>query len=1000
VEKVRIAEEFLSPEQREGLPKAYVAKRGMHPDDIAGLFGYDSGAAMVARLAQFDREWRDSGVRREDFFRKMTEAEVERRMELKHGSLEENILAEAKDQALSETQLQLLHEETQALATQAGAQFAIPKDVLANQIKENFAKYPVETVSSDRLLADAGRAGRAAEMALLKKDFAEAFRQKQRQYVAVTLAKEAGKLEKEQAQFAKLEKRYAKERPNDPEERREFNNYIQDLLQQAGYKVKLSPEQIQGNFDHYGNVPLTDFAATHNSYGGEVYVAPFIAEGRLRQVADKMTVEEWRDFRDTIQSLDHNGREIGAIEIAGAKQEFADWRKGVIENIKELPKRDATQQRQGGRWLYGVDASITRMEEIVKDLDLRKELGPLFEGLIAPMMRSKAKEFDMVTELSKYFKEQKGANKEWRKTLGDAIPQDFLIDPATRAPYDLTRENMIQIMLNWGTESNRLKFNQGYASLELGRKATKEEAAQFGLKVQHLLDTHAMAEDWKFVQQMWQPFKGWKGEADKVSRNVSGIAPKWIPEAEVVTPHGTFEGGYWPVKYDKIGSDMEVVRGKQVGDGPLGSQYFRAATSKNYLKERTGYVDFVDITTSLEQAAGVMQQTIHDIAFRDAVVQASKIIYDKQIRAAIRKHYGIEYERQLEPWLKRVANPNTVDDHGIAAINSFLRRVRINLVGHALPLNLKVILSPDIGRPDPRVWTAFESDRAANVKIAMEQSNEIRHMVYNMDRDYRESMEGMVKRGVLDSAQRKAVEWGFAPMMKVSQEFRMATFVHEWNKAKAKGHTDSQAAQIADSIVREQHGAASIVDLPSAMASSEGMKMLTMFYGYFNTMYNWQRQLPGQVRRGEAKQAVWTAAGSVGVGAFFGAALFNKGKDDDSWWKIIGKALMLQPLQTVPILRDAANLYIEGNRPGTPVASIMNTMSSLYTDLKRKAEGKPMQRPIQNTANVVGPLTGFPLAQVGRTGEFMYDVATGQSRPKNILEWWRGIVHGEIKAKK
>lgn len=999
VERVRLGAEFLSPEQQAALPKSYWNKTGLAPDALAGLFGFESGNALVESLTNFEAQWKASGVRREEFIRRIINNEVQRRMEEKHGKLEENILAEAKDQALSETQLQLLHEETLALAVQAGAQFSIPKDTFVAQIQENFGGYKLDTINSDRLLADAGRAGRAAEMALLKDDPAEAFRQKQRQFVAVTHAKEALRLEKEQERFGRLERRYEKSQVKGTEQ--EFTNYIQSLMQQAGYKVKLTPDQIQGNFDHHGNVPLSDFVQSTNSNGWDLYVAPDYLGGQSKSI-EAMTVDEWRDLRDTIQSLDHVGRAVQQIELAGVKADFAEWKAGVIENITSLPPRDPAKQRRGGNWFFRWDASIMRMEEMVKDLDLRKELGPLFEGLIAPMMRSKAKEFDMITELSKHFENALGrTDKAWRQSLADTIPQDFIIDPATRVPYDLTRENMIQIMLNWGTESNRMKFNRGYASLLYGRKATKEEAIQYGYRVQQLLNSHARAKDWQFVEQMWEPFRRWRPEADRVSRNVSGIAPKWIPEADVVTPFGIIKGGYWPVKYDRLGSDMEVIRGGQdLGNGPLGNQYFRATTARNYLKERTGYVDFVDITTSLEQAAGTMQQTIHDIAFRDAVVQAAKIIYDKQIRAATRKHYGVEYEPQLEAWLKRIANPNTVDNHGIAAINSFLRRVRINLVGHALPLNLKVILSPDIGRPDPRVWVAFEADRANNVKLAMEQSNEIRHMVYNMDRDYRESLERNFKEGDFSAFQRKAVEWGFKPMMKISQEFRMATFVHEWQKAKAKGHTDSQASQVADSVVREQHGAASIVDLPSVMASSESMKMLTMFYGFFNTMYNWQRQMPGQVRREEYENLFWTAAGSVGVGAAFGAGLFNKASEDDSWWKIIGKALVLQPLQTVPILRDAANFYIEGNRPSAPVVSLMQAASSLYTDAKRKSQGKPMLRPIQNTANVIGLATGLPLAQIGRTGEFAYDVATGQSRPKNMQEWIRGIIHGEIKLKK
>ena len=237
-------------------------------------------------------------------------------------------------------------------------------------------------------------------------------------------------------------------------------------------------------------------------------------------------------------------------------------------------------------------------------------------------------------------------------------------------------------------------------------------------------------------------------------------------------------------------------------------------------------------------------------------------------------------------------------------------------------------------------------------------------------------------------------------MAKVRPEFRMATFVDEFNAQKAKGRTDTAAAALAASRVREQHGAASVADLPAMMQSNEGMKMLTMFYGYFNTMYNWQRQLPGQLRRGEWKDALTNAAGSIGVGAAFGALLFNGRKEDDSWGPIIGKALLIQPLSTIPILNVAANFAFEGFAPRMPFASVLSSFASIYSDAKKYYKGDEVKKPITHGANVVGLTTGLPLAQIGRTTQFGVDVARGKQNPRNIAEWMRGIITGEARLKK
>lgn len=1024
VDIVKLGTDFLTDEQKASLPRDYWRKDGVHPDDLAPLFGYPDGASLVQHLSQLSEARRVSGMRPIEFKRRLIDIETDRQMRLRYGVLEDNILDAVKEQVASETQLSLLHEETVALGMRSGEEPAYDKATIQRIVADEFEASPSTSVSSDRYLAAAGRAGKLVENLLLKQDYAGAFREKQRQFYSTILAKEAIQFEAQAAKFEKLAARLSKREVKAVEP--EYLDFVHGLLGEAGVPIKRSMDEVAQSKEYYGHPDLATFVESKNLEGWDIAVSEALQQGPPKAL-DAMTVGEMREFMDAVTSLNHVGRQVRKIEIAGEKKEFSDFRSEVIRNIEQLPARSRESQNN---WFYKIDASLTRMEEIAKDLDLRKELGPIHQAVIEPMMRSKAKEFDLMTDLSKHFQETRGTfDHKWRKSLDDTIPQDVLHDPYTGAAYDMTRQNLIQVMLNWGNRSNIGKFVNGAALARFGRRLSKEEFPAYEAQIKALIDKHATPEDWAFVQRMWEPFKTWQEQMQDVSRSTSGVAPKLIPITNVETPHGTFPGGYWPVKYDRLGSNAAVIADrKPAQEGVFGGDYFRAATAKGYLKERTGYVDFVDISTSLEQAAGTMQQTIHDIAFRDSLIQAGRVFYDKGIRAAIRKHYGAEYEAQLVPWLRRIAHQFSTDDSSIAGYNDFMRRVRINLVGHALPLNLKVILSPDIGVPNPRAWASYVANRTENTKLAMEKSDEIRHLVYNMDRDFREALdnigiqekEGRIVRTLkkvgadetaqvakeigfqLGDLQKKAVQWGFVPVAKVSQEFRISTFVDQYQKAIGRGKTEQEAALIADSAVRERHGAASVVDLPSVMQSNEGMKMLTMFYGYFNTMYNWQRQLPGNVRRGEAKNFAVNGLGSVVVGAAFGAALFNQRKQDDSWFKIISKAMLLQPLSTIPVLNTAASYFAEGYAPRTPIASLLGAAGSIITDAKKLAKGDRLKtmKPVQHTANVIGLSTGLPLAQIGRTGQFATDVATGQQRPKNITEYARGIISGESKLKK
>ena len=155
--KVKLAKDSLTPEQLASLPPEYVAADGIHPDDLARLFGADDSSDLLNRLNGLTQARAASGMKPKAFHARLIEAETDARMEAKYGSLDRNILEEAKDQVLSETQEQLLHEEVLARASEAGLEYSIGKEELKAAMKEHFDSQRVGEVSSDKSLAEAGQ---------------------------------------------------------------------------------------------------------------------------------------------------------------------------------------------------------------------------------------------------------------------------------------------------------------------------------------------------------------------------------------------------------------------------------------------------------------------------------------------------------------------------------------------------------------------------------------------------------------------------------------------------------------------------------------------------------------------------------------------------------------------------------------------------------------------------------------------------------------------------
>lgn len=980
----RINPKNLSEEQLKVIPEKYLRRDGMDPLDVSQLFGYSSFDDFAAHVRALDDVIGNGSL--PSHMDKLATQEAERRMLAKHGNLEENILREAQEHVVSDTQMDLLHEEVVALGMKTGSEMTFTKADFKRWVEEQFKGAKADSVSMEKYLKDAGAAGRKVEAALLAEDPTLAFQEKQRQLMAMLLAEQAKKFEKEVERFDKTAKRMSQRVVKGMDQG--FVDWTQQLLLQAGEAGKRSALELQEAVARSGFSSLREFVDYHRADGWELTVDEGVLEGNIKP-RDQMTVQEFREFKESIDSLTHVGRQIKKINVAGEAMDFDTFKQEVVQNITSLPPRD---KNAPVRWIYLLDAELTKMEEIMKDLDLRKELGPLFNAIIRPMAEAKHTEFSMIEKLTKDLKEIKGDfGRKWQKSLHDDIPQDFLTDPFDGALYDMDRQRMINIMLNFGNRSNIEKFTKGYAG--------KDAAPALEQRLWQLFDQHATKEDWQYVQKIWDLWESWRREADNLYYDLSGVPPKWIEPTPIANRHGSFAGGYFPVIYDRLRSHLNIIEERQPtakDRGLFRSDYFRATPGNSYIKERTGYIDVVQFDNTLDQTATRMQQTIHDIAFRRQVIEAGKVLYDRDIRAAIRKHYGMEYEKQLDPWLKHTANYFNSDEASLAATNSWLRRARVALITHALGFNLKVIFSPATGHTNPADIVRYMNGD----KEVLKQSRELEHTFRNIDRDYREQLEATIKGGRLDQWQAKAMQFGFYPTVKVDQFFRNATFYNEYQKAIHEGMREGDAAAIADAAVRERHGTGAAVDLPRVMRSNEALKMATVFYGFFNTMYNWQRQIPGQLRRGEFAEAAKTGWGALVVPAIFGALLFNQRTQDENVFWTWAKALPLQLMSTLPLARDMANMLIEGQSGRTPWTSFIEAVNSAVNDIRKKAKGKPVPKAVKHTANVVGLGAGLPLGQVGRTGQFSYDVATGAQRPKGIIEWGRGVIHGESKLKR
>lgn len=1013
---VKLAADVLTDEQKAGLPRNYYGEHGMHPDDVAGLFGYGSGDAMVERLVAYNAAKLAAGkMSAKDFVSRATDIETDRQMQQKYGALENNILDAVKEHVAGEVQQNLLHEETVALGMKIG-QAPLDKAAVLQGLRDNFAKMPLSSVSPDAWMRAAGKAGRQAEFGLLANDPAAAFRAKQQQYYATVIANEAAKLEKDIAKFDKVAKRFSKREVASVDQ--EYTNFIHDILMRIGKPVRRSIQDLETEIQAGEYHSLQDFVEGKNGfYLREVAVDDRLFDPNFRKAFDDLTVDEFRGVDTSIKSLLKNGRDEKKIAKAGTEEDLDVIRQQMISQLQQFQERQ--YDTKGGRWMGPIPPRVAKvlrtygaahiqMENLFNRWDHDNPRGVFQQYVMRDLVDAANNESAMEKRYATKLRSvDDGAD------LKKSVDNTLFKVPNSDTLMKLNRGNLRTILLNAGNPSNLSKMARGY-----------------GLKpeeVQAWLGRHATAEDWQWAQKIGDIFAELKAEADVMYRNVSGVAPESIPLSPIDTPHGQFPGWYYPLIAH---SEFEGPSKRMMGKDALEQEGFvRATTANGYTKARTNIA--YPLALDLDMLPARMHQMIHDIAMRPSIINASKIFYDRAIRNAIFKHFGAEWRDMLIPYLVDVANSANYmpkESRMFANASEFLRQ---NLISTLVGLNPGTVLKHgptaavqslhEVGvvpflKALKGLTSINERTGETNWKFAISTSEELQRRHQN----YVETLGGAT--GLLQPRS------GFASFRSTVQRFSAApvaasdllsavpTWLAQYEKSLGEGLSHGDAVYDADRAVRRAHGSVAITNRSSVMRGGAMAQWFASVYGFFNHIMNRQYELLwksgealGEAKAGNYREAMSQAPEltSMLFAYVLAPALIEEmvtplmSDDKESWGKKAAKGVAYTLGASWVGIRDIANAILNGR---DPTIGLMQTSAKTLTDFTRDLGKKaPFSKEhagkvVKDGATMLGGLTGVVPAQAGRVAEFGLNVSTGHDKPKGPWGWLTGARYGTIQG--
>jgi hypothetical protein len=996
---------------------------GVNPDVVAEMAGYPSGQAMIEALIGAERAHRqareggDQRSMRERAIETATDEEMNRRYgdPLNDGSIEREALAAVE----SDLQGEVIAAEIRALGRQTGrapTPYQIARQWARNKIRTGAVAENASPGAIQRYARNAAKASRAAEQAMLKGDLEETYRQKQFQMLNGALVAEGKAAYDEVEAAVKRMDKIARAQTR--------KSVDQDYLEQAQALLEAVDLRRRTQIYEKRKGGFAAWAQAREAEGYDVVVPDSFAETIGQTNWSKLPVEMLLTLDETVKQIMHLGR-LKQTLLDNQEQREWDAVFGEVEdsagNIRGKPPADLADPswwESIKRRVAGIDAALLKMETVFDWLDGGNSNGVFNRIVFRPVSEAQAREQDMLKDyygrIKALFEDVPGdVTAHWND-----IETPPFMDVHTERPMRVNRKQLVAMALNVGNEGNLQRLADGY-------RVNPEAVIGY-------LDQTLTADEWKFVQGVWDTIDTLWSDIEGLERRVNGIAPEKIAARQFALGDGTqMKGGYYPAIYDSTRDyRADENRGKETD--LLEGGYTRATTRASSTKERTDVVKR-PILLDLGVINRHLGEVIHDVTHREAVIQANRFLSNERVRRAVDGALGREVGEQFRPWLKHVANSWAMERAGNEGFGRFLGKLRANVTAVGMGLRATTMVTQIAGYSNSaevvgeaaiaKAVARFTANPAASIRFVMENSDEVRHRMDTLDRDISAEINRLSATNPVGRAARTVVDgrkFFFHGIGYMDRLVSVPTWMAGYNNALVSGMSERDAAYAGDKAVRQSQGAGAPKDLASIQRGTgkwgEALKLMTMFYSYFSAQYQRERTLGRDVAASDTRKP--RNMPRLAARAFFLIALptvltellrasvgAKAGPEDDEWWaQWLMRKMLASAIGPIPVARDifepSWNAAV-GNRVFaptiSPVARALESFVTAVGSTAKLAKGEETKHATKDILEAVGYGTGLVPGQIASATQFLVDVGQGDADPEGFSQWIEGLSTGKIK---
>ena len=591
--------------------------------------------------------------------------------------------------------------------------------------------------------------------------------------------------------------------------------------------------------------------------------------------------------------------------------------------------------------LNNFNLSLLKAETFLRRLDGGKN-GPAVRYIYEPINKATQK-FNEYKEKSMYRLARDVKAVYSKKQLFD-VRNDHLYSVGELR--NVTKEQIIMLALNWGTEKNRQRALETIQSNEVEMERAFQE---------YMTD-----KDWEFVIRTWEHINSFYEERSKVQEELYGNPLKKEKGITFTIGGREIQGQYFPIVYNpKVSAKVSDFETEDIAKTMIASNAI-FGTGMGATKSRLDVVKGKSLMLDFDVIPNAITEAINHVTMRKAVTDVNKLVGNSRFQEYIVDKFGMETYQFLRTWVRDNWKDEAAKLDAWGRLVMTLKKntstaVMAGRVSVALQnaLNIPVAMYrigvgntlkaiSDAGMGFYGVGTAKYN---ATRDFVLGQSIFMRERVQTLDKDLKQGLSiegkglrigdtnvGGYKAEQLANIRDDINQMGFRLLTETDFALSIPIWKFAYDKKVLElqsvegvtaGFVEQEAISAGDRAVRDIFGSGDTKDSAGIQRSRNALTQLFVpFYSYANTLYNiiaegnYARKDQGNY--GQFVRMLWWTLTAQALGMMVYKAMTN-GDDDkpEDLVKSFGEELVSQATMGVPIVRDISNMamkYILGEK--------------------------------------------------------------------------------------